>query len=446
MSSNDTINEKLLKTYPIPVTIASTAIILEQMQNCICKINNSKGKGAGFFCYITNPKNQNEKFPVLITNNHVIDEQIIKGSKSIQLILNDDDSKKIDIDLKDRKIYTSDENIYDTTIIEIKPKNDKLNENNFLELAKNIFEDNINLINEDIYIIQNLKYNFNLQRAAVSYGKIIEIKEDNEKIGEEYNIFHLCSTEEGSSGSPILNLSHNKVIGIHSKRHKKYNANLGILLQYPIKEYLNNINLISNKKHNSQSDFRIYYDIIQKVGQSEFLFYYKVKEKETNELKLIKIFEKGALRYYFENYFCRKIDENENIVKYYEYFDNEKEFAIVMELYNYNIYEYMSKRKKPFNIEEIHDILCQLNNTFKIISENKKYCGDINLDNILIQENINKKTIFKLSNDYLGESIQKILYLQSFDFKTRPLKSNFFFLLLKFYLKQAEEGNQMKNL
>ena len=258
MSSNDTINEKLLKTYPIPVTIASTAIILEQMQNCICKINNSKGKGTGFFCYITNPKNQNEKFPVLITNNHVIDEQIIKGSKSIQLILNDDDSKKIDIDLKDRKIYTSDENIYDTTIIEIKPKNDKLNENNFLELAKNIFEDNINLINEDIYIIQYAKYNFSLQKAAVSYGKIIEIKENDEQFDEEYNIFHLCITEEGSSGSPILNLSHNKVIGIHSKRHKKYNANLGILLQYPIKEYLNNINLISNKKHNSQSDFRIF--------------------------------------------------------------------------------------------------------------------------------------------------------------------------------------------
>ena len=260
------------------------------MQNCICKINNSKGKGTGFFCYITNPKNQNEKFPVLITNNHVIDEQIIKGSKSIQLILNDDDSKKIDIDLKDRKIYTSDENIYDTTIIEIKPKNDKLNENNFLELDMRIFEDNINLINEDIYIIQYPKYNFSLQKAAVSYGKIIEIRENDVKIGDEYDIFHLCSTEEGSSGSPILNLSYNKIIGIHSSRHKKYNANLGISLQYPIKEYLNDINIIRYKKHNSQSDFHNYYDIIEKIDSFYATSLYKVIEKETKEKKVIVLF------------------------------------------------------------------------------------------------------------------------------------------------------------
>ena len=193
MSDNNTINEKLLKTYPVPVSIETTKKILFQMQNCICKINNSNGKGTGFFCYITNIKNQNIKYPVLITNNHVINEQIIEESKSIKLSLNDDDTKTIDINLKNRKIYTSID--YDTTIIEIQPVNDKLNENNFLELDMRIFEDNINLINEDIYIIQYPKYNFSLQKAAVSYGKIIEIRENDVKIGDEYDIFHLCSTE-----------------------------------------------------------------------------------------------------------------------------------------------------------------------------------------------------------------------------------------------------------
>ena len=48
-------------------------------------------------------------------------------NKSIKLSLNDY-SKIIDIDLGvNRKIYSSDENIYDTTIIEIKPEKDKLN-------------------------------------------------------------------------------------------------------------------------------------------------------------------------------------------------------------------------------------------------------------------------------------------------------------------------------
>jgi len=411
MSDNDTINEKLLKTYPVPVSIESTKKILYQMQNCICKINNSNGKGTGFFCYITNKKNQNEKCPVLITNNHVIDEQIIKESKSIKLSLNDDDTKTIDIKLKNRKIYTNIE--YDTTIIEIKPVNDKLNENNFLELDMRIFEDNINLINEDIYIIQYPKYNFSLQKAAVSYGKIIEIKENEVKIGDEYNIFHICSTEEGSSGSPILNLSYNKIIGIHSGRHKKYNANLGISLQYPVKEYLNDINLISNKKHDSQSDFRIYYDIIKENGGFNDSVYYKVKEKETNEKKVILLFKKLAVSYLLYDHLVKNYEnmkivegknlENKNIVKYYEYFDNEKEFAIVMELFDYDLYRYIMKRERTFDVEEIYDILCQLNNTLKIMSKNKIYHGNINLYNILIKENKNKKLIFKLSNNYDGE-------------------------------------------
>ena len=154
MSLNDSINsikETLLKSYPIPITIESTKKILNQMQNCICKINNSNGKGTGFFCYISNPDNPNEKkMPVLITNNHVINKKIITENKSIKLTLDEDDKVKINIDLNvKRKIYTSDEKIYDTTIIEIKPE-DKLNEKNFLELDIKIFDDDID-INEDIY-------------------------------------------------------------------------------------------------------------------------------------------------------------------------------------------------------------------------------------------------------------------------------------------------------
>ena len=194
-----------------------------------------------------------------------------------------------------------------------------------------IFEDNINLINEDIYIIQYTKYNFSLQKAAVSYGKIIEIRENDVKIGGEYDIFHLCSTEGGSSGSPILNLSYNKIIGIHSSRHKKYNANLGISLQYPIKEYLNDINIIRYKKHNSQSDFRNYYDIIEKIDSFYVTSLYKVIEKETKEKKVIVLFfeylddpEKELKTFHdhlvkiYENMKIveSKNLENENIVKY----------------------------------------------------------------------------------------------------------------------------------
>ena len=62
--------EKLLEEYPLPVTIDETNQILNQLKKCICKIENEKGNGTGFFCYI--PYN-NKKLEVMITNNHIID-------------------------------------------------------------------------------------------------------------------------------------------------------------------------------------------------------------------------------------------------------------------------------------------------------------------------------------------------------------------------------------
>ena len=93
--------------YPLPVTIDDTDKILKQMKYSICKIENKNGNGTGFFCKILNKK-------LLITNNHVIDEEIIKNNNIIKVKLNDNKIKK-DIVIKD--YYTSEK--YDTTIIEI---------------------------------------------------------------------------------------------------------------------------------------------------------------------------------------------------------------------------------------------------------------------------------------------------------------------------------------
>jgi hypothetical protein len=43
--------EKILEKYPLPVTIDETNQILNQLKKCVCKIENIKGRGAGFFCY-----------------------------------------------------------------------------------------------------------------------------------------------------------------------------------------------------------------------------------------------------------------------------------------------------------------------------------------------------------------------------------------------------------
>ena len=44
---------------------------------------------------------------------------------------------------------------------------------------------------------------------------------------------------------------------------------------------------------------------------------------------------------------------NENVVKYYEYFDNKEEFAIVIELCYYSFLNYFIRNKMSFNINEI---------------------------------------------------------------------------------------------
>ena len=160
--------EKLLNKYPLPVTISKTEEILKQMKESICKIENKNGDGTGFFCKILNKK-------ILITNNHVINEEIIKNNNILKVKLNDTIKKYIKI----KDYYTSMK--YDTTIIEIEMEIEDKNVH-YLELDEDIFDENINIYNKSIYIIQYPKYG-DEQKAAVSYGILNGIQND-------YNIIY----------------------------------------------------------------------------------------------------------------------------------------------------------------------------------------------------------------------------------------------------------------
>jgi len=122
--------EKILNKYPLPATIDDTEIILKQMKYSICKIENSIGNGTGFFYKISDKK-------LLITNNHIINEEIIKNNNIIRVTLNDDEIKK---DIKIKDYYTSEK--YDTTIIEINVNDENIN---YLEIDDDIFDENINI-------------------------------------------------------------------------------------------------------------------------------------------------------------------------------------------------------------------------------------------------------------------------------------------------------------
>ena len=73
------IPEKYIEDSPNPLTIEGTETILFQMKNCLCKILGNDGKkGTGFFCKIPYLK---KLLPVLITNNHILDENNISKDK-----------------------------------------------------------------------------------------------------------------------------------------------------------------------------------------------------------------------------------------------------------------------------------------------------------------------------------------------------------------------------
>jgi len=134
-----------------------------------------------------------------------------------------------------RLMYTN--KILDITIIEIKEENDRLN-NKYLELDDWIinyfksnrkeepnFLDNI-YSNKSIYLINYPED----KRVVVSYGQSPNIS------GTE--LHHKCITKEGSSGSPILLINNQKLIGIHYGSSKQFDYNKGTLLIYSIIEFL----------------------------------------------------------------------------------------------------------------------------------------------------------------------------------------------------------------
>ena len=242
----DSTKEKNIINYPIPVSEESTIQILKQMQKSICKIYiKGGGYGTGFFCNIPN---NNNNIPVLITNYHIINENYIKNNKKIIITLNNDKKEEIIMLNEGNHIYTNEK--YDTVIIEI--KNLKKNDNiEFMDLDEKLFLNNTQNIYEktSAYIIQ-----YPNNKLSVSYGIINNL--------DEFNIFHLCSTDKGSSGSPILNSLNNKIIGIHKEGSINFNYNKGTLLKIPINEfirehtvksllgrnYFKNSNIITNKE------------------------------------------------------------------------------------------------------------------------------------------------------------------------------------------------------
>ena len=295
MENEDYIEEKLLPNQPKSLKKYQFEKINEQMEKCTCLINcKDGGLGTGFFCKIPFPDFYN-LLPVLITNNHVLNEEDLKLGSEIQITLKKEQKITIYID-NTRKTHSIKKPI-DISMIEIK-KADCLNMDEFFEIDEGIFSENdLKYENNTIYLLHYPK------------GREIELSVGIIKKIENNNIMHLCNTESGSSGGCLVKLDNFKVIGIHKGSPKNKNEyNVGSLIKVPLKEFWKKYenskeNFDKNKKNSDEITMEYK---IEKGGIFSYFFNNKIKifgnkfvENNKGNCELIAFGEKYELNSYF---------------------------------------------------------------------------------------------------------------------------------------------------
>jgi len=154
------------------------------------------------------------------------------------------------------------------------------------------------------------------------------------------------------------------------------------------------------------------YDVLETIEQGDYLNQYKVKLKNTDELKIMKIINKNMIintlgEDYYKNVFLKSFENMEicgknniNSVQLFEYSNAENEFICVMELVDEDLGKFLGKRDQGLNPQEILGILKQLNNTFKIMVDNLIVHRDLKLENIFIKYNNNEKSDYTIKLGY----------------------------------------------
>ena len=171
-----------------------------------------------------------------------------------------------------------------------------------------------------------------------------------------------------------------------------------------------------------KEDYKDLYDILQKpIGVGSFGTVFKAKKKDKEEYVAIKKINKEKIkgdlrqRLLSDNIQYKKTEEtlikesecmkicsinNKNSIELYDIYNTEEEFVIIMELCDDNLLNLLIHKNEGFSFSEIYDILIQLNNTFKIMSDKKIAHRDLKPQNILIKYNNkeNNDCTYKISD------------------------------------------------
>jgi len=278
----------LLRGYPVNISYECSKRIIKQMENNVCNIRIGNGETTGFFCKIPFP-DLNNMLPVLITVNFIFGNELLYNDHQT-ILLELKNKSHIKLDLNDRIKYSNRE--FKTAIIEIK-ENDGIKD--FLELDDFILKDILDIENLNETFINTTLYTIQYGEGGLStsYGILDKIDEF-----VQYEYYHKCSTKNGASGSPMLNLK-NKVLGMHTQGDSRNRFNIGTFLNHPIKEFINinakqnNEKLLKefNKKYNLDiNDFNITkLNLSRKFAGNELLK--DLSKFKFNELKELYLYD-----------------------------------------------------------------------------------------------------------------------------------------------------------
>ncbi|KAL6625923.1 ankyrin [Neocallimastix californiae] len=334
--------------------------IFNIINRSICKIEIDEISGTGFFIKIPIPSKENAMCG-LMTNNHILNENMIKLNKSFRIYMAYNEKYGIDIKInKEDFVFTSE--LIDVTFIEL--NNDIINE------IDPIF---LNPSNEDAKVNESvLIYQYAQAKYSLAHGNITDIK--------SFNYYHDVIINEGSSGSPLLN-KNCEVVGMHkSKVFIKNSINrINVAVRYSEVEYaigisFNNINIYGIEKAKKSarllSDTEI--EILNDYGLQLKLTPDDVNKviKNINELYKNEEKKKETIEEKREKKIEKKLQELEIIKKSLFYCTFSENLLFYRTNYTWYIALLSKKRDKHILISNLNDI--KKLNWYPIIPKSEK--------------------------------------------------------------------------
>ena len=215
------------------------------------------------------------------------------------------------------------------------------------------------------------------------------------------------------------------------------------------------------------------FEKIDLIGSGVFSDFYRAKNKTIGEYVAIKEIKKSKIGKSPQNIFSEIeiMNKLKSSISLIESFETSDSYYLILELYNYNLEQYLNLRKDSLSIDEIRDFLLELNKGLKEIYNNKIIHRNLKLSNILMSINKSRidKTNFKISdfrtnnffedkNNLNGKIETKAPEILKEDLKAISFKSDIwslgiiiYYLLFKEYpfkgndiIKQIESNKKLK--